>query len=562
MARRRSGRHTRRSRRTTPRRWLPFLALIAIIAAAVVVTAQTSEPEQTSLVIEAPSSELPVAAEPDALSTAWYCAGGTADGEGGAAELSVVIANVAERGTTAEVVVIGSNGERRRSSVKVPASGRTRVIGSEMLTSAWIGMTVEVLGGRATVEREVSGSLGVDVSPCSSTASARWYIPSGSTVQGAGEQLVLFNPFPDATSVDITFATDAGRRAPEALQGLSIPGRALRMVPTDSLPANRPELATIVTARTGRLVVDRVQTYDGSGEPVTGTGDDPVATDAPTGLGVTAAIPATASRWLFPQGINSPGTRTQLAIYNPGGRSAEVDVVVTHEDPERFGEVVPIELTVRGGDQQLVDLTDVAGIELGAGYTIDVRSLQGVPVAAEQLVFGAVPVAPPVDEAPEEEPPSEEPPSEEPPSEEPPSEEPPAGEEAPPDDEPVATSGLAVVAGSPVAADRWFLASRGASSDRTASVVVANPGAKAVTVRVDQVVKGNRSPIESATVRVPAGDRRVIDLREATINPALLVRADGHVVVSHSIVVDDGVGIAQSLATPMPETVVELPGTT
>jgi len=217
--------------------------------------------------------------------------------------------------------------------------------------------------------------------------------------------------------------------------------------------------------------------------------------------------------------------------------------VVTHEDPERFGEVVPIELTVRGGDQQLVDLTDVAGIELGAGYTIDVRSLQGVPVAAEQLVFGAVPVAPPVDEAPEVEPPP--------------------GEEAPPDAEPVAAvSGFAVVAGSPVAADRWLLASRGASAARTASVVVANPGAKSVTVHVDQVVQGNRSPVEAATVRVPAGDRRVIDLREAAVNPALLVRADGPVVVSHSIVFDSGAGIAQALATPLPETVVELPGPT
>lgn len=538
MARRRSGRHTRRSRRTTPRRWLPFLALVAITAGAAVVTAQTSEPDQTSLVIEAPSSELPVAAEPDALSTAWYCSGGTASGEGGVAEMSVVIANMAERGTTAEVVVIGSNGERRRTTVKVPASGRTRVVGSEMLKSAWIGMTVEVLGGRATVEREVSGPLGVDVSPCSSTAAARWYIPSGSTVQGASEQIVLFNPFRDATSVDITFATDAGRRAPQALQGLSIPGRTLRVVPTDTLGA-RPELATTVTARTGRLVVDRVQTYDGTGEAVTGTGDAPVATDTPTGLGVTAAIPATATRWLFAQGIDSPGTRTQLAVYNPGGRSAEVDVVITHQDPDRFGEVMPIELTVRGGDQQLVDLTDVAGIELGAGYTIDVRSLQDVPVAAEQLVFGALPVVPPTDAATGEAPPDE-----------------------PPAEAPVAASGFAVVAGSPVAAERWFLASRGASAARTASVVVANPGAKSVTVRVDQVVQGDRSPVEAATVSVPAGDRRVIDLREAAVNPALLVGADGPVVVSHSIVVDSGAGIAQSLATPLPETVVELPSTT
>lgn len=564
MARRRTGRHSRRIKRTTPRRWLPFLALVGVIVGAVVVTAQTSEPEAASAVVDAPSAELPVAAEPDALSTAWYCAGGTAQGDGGAAELSVVIANTAERGTNAEVVVTGSNGERRRTTVDVPASGRTRVVGSEVLSSAWIGMTVEVLGGRATVEREVRGPLGVDVSPCSSTAAARWYIPSGSTVQGAAESLVLFNPFPGATSVDITFATDAGRRAPEALQGLSIPGRALRVVPTDDLPAARPEMATTVTARTGRIVVDRVQTYDGTGEAVPGTGDDPVATDAPTGLAVTAAIPTTATRWLFAEAVNSPGTRTQLAVHNPGGRAAEIDVVLTHEEPLRRPEIEPIQLTVRGGDQQLVDLTDATGIELGTGYTIDVRSLQGVPVVAEQLVFGAVPVTPPSEVVTgEEAPPGEEPPpEEEPPSEEPPSEEPPAGEEAPPDDEPVATSGLAVVAGSPVAADRWFLASRGASSDRTASVVVANPGARAVTVRVDQVVKGNRSPIESATVRVPAGDRRVIDLREATINPALLVRAGGPVVVSHSIVVDGGVGIAQSLATPMPETVVELPGTT
>lgn len=525
MARGKTGRHTRRTKRTTPRRWLPFLALVGLTTGAVVVTGQTSEPVRTSAIVEAPSAELPVAAEPDALSTAWYCAAGTARGDGGAAELSVVIANLAGRGTTAEVVVTGSNGERRRTVVEVPASGRTRVVGSEILSSAWIGMTVEVLGGRATVEREVSGPLGIDVSPCSSNAAARWYIPSGSTVQGVAEHLVLFNPFPDATSVDITFATDAGRRAPRALQGLSIPGRALRVVPTDDLPAARPELATKVTARTGRIVVDRVQTYDGTGDTVTGTGADPVATDAPTGLAATAAIGTTATRWFFPAGINSPGTRTQLAVYNPGTRAAEVDVTVTYEEPDLLAEVEPIALTVRGGDQQLVDLTDVAGIVVGAAYIIDVRSIQGVPVVAEQLVFGAVPVAAPG----------------------PPAEAEPAA----------AVSGFAVVAGSPVAAGQWFLASRGA---RNPSVVVANPGARSVTVTVEQVVEGGRSKVEAATVEIPAGDRRVLDLREAALNPALLVRADGPVVVSHSLVANEGDGIAQALATPLPETVVELPG--
>ncbi|MDQ3462808.1 MAG: hypothetical protein M3471_07250, partial [Actinomycetota bacterium] len=62
-----------------------------------------------------------------------------------------------------------------------------------------------------------------------------------------------------------------------------------------------------------------------------------------------------------------------------------------------------------------------------------------------------------------------------------------------------------------------------------------------------------------ATVTVPAGDRRTVDLSDAATDTALLVRADGAVVVGRSAVVVGGTGIAWSLATPLPETVVELP---
>lgn len=530
MARRRAGRRARRVNRITPRRWLPFLALLAITAGAVVLAQQDSEPVPVGAVV-VPSARLPVAAQPDALSTAWYCAGGTAQGPDGPAELSVVIANEAGRGATADVVVVGSNGERRRTSVEVPATGRTRVVGSDILKSEWIAMTIEVLGGRATVEREVTGPHGVDVSPCSTNASARWYIPSGSSVRGATEQLALFNPFPDATSVDISFSTDEGRRSPRALQGLSIPGRSLRMVPAENFPARRPEIATKLAARTGRIVVDRVQIYDGTGDPAAGSGDNAVATPAPEGLASTAAIPALSSRWLFPEVIKSPGTRTQVAVFNPSGSEAEVDLVITYEQPDRSPPTEPVQLTVRAGEQRLVDLTDLADIAEGIGFTVDIRSLQGVPVVAEQLVFGAVPTAPAPDEAP-------------------------AGE-APPD-APV-TPGYAVVPGSPIAASAWLLASRGGSTARVASVVVANPGAAKVSVQVDQIVEGKRSAVKGATVTIPARDRRTLDLRAAAINPALLIRAEGPVVVGHSAVVADGIGVVWALATPLPETVVALP---
>lgn len=543
MARRQAARHARRVRRITPRRWLPFVALLAVIAAAVVVSRQEQAPDPVRDRPPAAATRLPVASRADALSTAWYCAGGSASGADGPAELSVVIANAESRGTTAEVTAVGSEGGQASTTVTVPASGRVRVVGSDLLTDPWIGLSVEVLGGRATVEREVQGPLGFDVSPCSANAATRWYVPSGSTIRGAQLDLVLFNPFPDDTSVDITFATDEGIRSPRALKGFSVPGRSVRVVPQDALPSRRPEVAATISARTGRLVVDRVQRYDGTGDPVAGTGDDPVASPAPVGLASTAAIPARAARWILPDAVVAPGTRTQLAIFNPGTRTARVDVVVVHEDPARYPEVEPIQLTIRPRSEDVVDLTQVVGISPGAPFSIDVRSLDDVPILAEQLSFG-VP-APEVVPAGE---PTEEPVEDA--GEEP-------GAEAPPAAEPV--SGFAVVPGAPVAATTWFFASRGSSSLRAATVVVANPGARAVTVEVAELTDGRRTDLTGASVTVEPGDRRVLDLAAGAASSALLVTADGPVVVGHQVLGVRGRGIAQALATPFPETVGPLP---
>ena len=62
-------------------------------------------------------------------------------------------------------------------------------------------------------------------------------MPFGATVRGATSSLALFDPFPDDTSVDISFVTDQGPRSPRALQAFVIPGRSLRAVPEAFLPA-------------------------------------------------------------------------------------------------------------------------------------------------------------------------------------------------------------------------------------------------------------------------------------------------------------------------------------
>ncbi|CAN5599596.1 hypothetical protein BH10ACT1_BH10ACT1_41220 [soil metagenome] len=537
MARRSAARHARRLRRITPRRWLPFVALLALVVGAVFVERDQDDPVAVAAAVAAPSASMPVAAVPGALSTAWYCSGGSARGEDGPAELSVVIANVSATGTRAQVTAYGSDGKRVRREIQVPANGRTRVVAADLVTADWASLTVEVLGGRAGVEREVKGPRGVDASPCSSTAAGQWLIPSGSTAIGATEDLFLFNPFPDATSVDISFATTEGNKAPRSLQGLLVPARSLRVVPSADLPARLPAIATKVTARTGRVVVDRLQTYDGKGDVVEGATDQ-ADTAAPQGIASTAAIPAPATRWFFPDAVNDEGTRTQLALYNPTGRQARLEVVIAYEDPGRQTAIDPIEVDVRAREQQIVDLTKTGGIETGVPYTIDVRSLDDVPIAAEQLRFGAsAPAAPAVEDG--------------------------AGEEQDPDAEEAPTAepvrGFAVLAGSPLAARSWLLPSRGASKAQVATVVVANPGLATVTVRVAAYAQGSRTAVADATVRIPGGDRRTIELGDPAANPALVVTASGPVVVGHAAVVRAGLGISASLGSPFPATVSELP---
>lgn len=542
MARRRaSGRHAR-NRRLTPRRWLPFLILIGVIGAGLALARHDPGPDPVRDRPASPGSLLPVAAEAGALSTAFYCGGGSALGSEGPAELSVVIAGAEGRGLVAEVTIIGSEGTVEVVSVDVPADGRVRVTAAEHLTAEWAAMTIEVLAGRATVEREVRGPRGFDVSPCATSASANWYIPSGSTLRGATEQLVIYNPFPDSATVDLSFATDEGNRAPRSLQGITVPGRSVKAIPAGDIPVRRPEVATRVRARSGRLVVDRLQIFDGSGDALIGVDEDPVATPPPVGLASTLAIPALAARWVFPDVALGADTRTQVAIYNPGSKDARVDVMVAYEDAQRDGEVEPIQLTIAPRRQAVVDLTEQPDLLSGVPFTVEVRSLDGVGVAAEQLGYGApqlssrpVPVAGDSTDAPVEAGETEAPPE--------------ASAGIPPVD------GFWVVPGSPVGATGWFLASRGTSSERAARVVVANPGPGSATVEVAELLEGRRQPLPAATVEIPAGGRRALNLSEAEAASALIVTANGPIVVAHTVLARAGQGIAQALATPLPETV-------
>lgn len=506
----------RRRRGLTPRRWLPFVALSALVAGATIIEpgAPTVAPERVDASLDA--ERLPRVTRADAISSAWYCAGGTARGESGPAELSLVLANVDEVGATADVTVHGPDGELGTTTLEVPANGRARLAAGELGEAEWVGATVEVRGGRVAVDREVRGPLGFDASPCATEAADRWYVPTGATVRGADLTLSFYNPFADAASVDVRLATETGLREPRALRRLSVPAGSVRTVRVGEIVTNRAELAASVVVSAGRVVVDRVQTYDGTGDPlVDALGEESlVASVPPAGLVSTTAVPVRADRWVLPSARISEGVRTQVVVYNPGGRQAEVDVVLTYEEPERNPEIEPIQLSIPPGQRATVELAEVADLLPDTDLSIDVRSLEGVPVVAERASF--------------------------------------YGEAA-------SRQGVAIGLGSPVAATEWLVVQAGGTRQRTATVQVVNPGPSTATVVVEQATGAARSELPDGTFELAPGDRRSIDLADAAAAASVVVQADQPVVVASSLSLIEGPGIGIAPAFPFPEATEELP---
>src|SRR5207253_9988262 len=101
--------------------------------------------------------------------------------------------------------------------------------------------------------------------------------------------LALFNPFPDDAVVDISFATDQGRAEPRAVQGLPVPAGSTVLVNAHDVVRRRAVAAASIVARTGRLVVDRLQAFDGSA--------------GRSGISLTLAAARGANAWYFPDGL-------------------------------------------------------------------------------------------------------------------------------------------------------------------------------------------------------------------------------------------------------------------
>lgn len=528
-------------------RWPGVVVLVGLVVGAYAVDQdherEVTEPADAATPLEA-QGYLPVAAPGDAITSTWYCPGGTvgeadvpvnesltdatttpAPGEdaatttttvpetdlGGAtsieADTTIVVANAGDGELSGEVTIYPSRGPKVTVDLTVPAADRTVVHLGDEVREGYAAALVEVDGGNVAVEQRVEGPEGADVSPCATQPSGTWFFADGQTTADALELLVFFNPFPDPAVIDVTFRAEDALRTPQEFEGYVVPARSVVVENVDDFVSRREHVSTSVVARTGRLVVNRLQQFDGSVE------------DRGLDLALGAARPAPS--WYFPEGLVTQGVSESYVIYNPGDTTAEVDLVLEVDEVDRIGAIEPFALHIppEGYEEVVVSDEERVGTALADAEGDDVLrhgahvvSVNDVPVVAERVVAGA--------------------------------------EGSP-------REGVDLLLGAPLLTEQALLA----ASARNETLIVQNPSSASPAQITVRTLDGGALSEPSAAVEAPPAGRVLLDLVELGVSDdrPVLIESDRPVAIERSLVIGDPRDLSAAIAVPLAGSVSEPP---
>jgi hypothetical protein len=470
------------------------------VAAALGAGSRTDATSGTRTADRAIAAAVPTVADPDALSTTWYCPEGTS-APGGRANETILIANVGDRDARADVTVMpGGQEDPKSQRVTVPRGAQVRVPVANVLQATeqpdeaglivGPGVAVEVFGSQSVVEHEIDGDVDFAVGPCARHAGRDWYFAAGTTERGAEQNAALFNPFADDAIVDVTFATDAGFIAPADLQSLVVPRRSRVTVPIGNFVRRQAEVATHVHVRTGRIVAERSLSFTAENE---------------TRRGLTLSLGATspASSWSLPAVVPEAGASHAALVANFDTAATEVEVAARFEGDTA---ATPQPVPVGARSTAAVDLSSFAAS--GMPFAVEVQATRAPPVVVEELAWWGPPGA---------------------------------------------AAGSATVLASPVRATGWTFAAGRLTPEGDATVSVFNPGRSRATVNLLAYAPGGSA--EPAGVRelaAPAGKQVRFNLGELGVAPdqVVVVRADAPVVAFRRILGPTGASLASGVASP------------
>ena len=307
---------------------------------------------------------------PTGVVNTWFCPGGS--GPSGVAELTVQMANGSEEPRTVTVSVLPGGSavqEPAMFEMDIEPRGRALLQPSESVPGAdWVGVMVEAKGSDVVVEQILTAPQGgVGRSPCLTRVADSWVVSNGATRSAVERErfvVMLLNPFPDVAVADIELVADVGR---DSIDGLVIPAQRVVAVDVTTEVTVASTVAAFINLVSGRVAASWIQIADG---PIAGRG----TRTAP-------AVAGAADLWHLPVASVGASRRDVVAVSNPSTSDvAEVDVEILAEDPEI--EVSPIEITVRPGRTVLIDLSEQGRLDGIGHFSVAVRSLAAVPVAA------------------------------------------------------------------------------------------------------------------------------------------------------------------------------------
>lgn len=352
-------------------RWRRPLAVIGLGLVLATPAAVDRLVERPSAAVENATEAInPSATASSAGASTWFCAGGrtTADNT---ADLTVTIANPTDAEVPGRITWFagGVGREPVVEPILAAAHSHLEMAAPEQIAGGPVAALAEFDGGGIAVDHRISGPLGGAIAPCSSSANAQWFTADGATTIDAKTTLSIFNPFPEDALLDIRFVTDRGSAVPAALQGVSVAARSVYDLNVGDYVRRRSRVAAIVRARTGRVVVERTTTFDGSGKSK-GTTVSPASSEAsPT--------------WYFASGRSTSVLRERYTLFNPTRSpvTAIIDVVV-----DGVAGVEPFEIDVPSlGSAELVPGSEPR-IPRDVGYSVVVTTDNGAAIVVERTV--------------------------------------------------------------------------------------------------------------------------------------------------------------------------------
>lgn len=325
---------------------------------------------------------MPVALPLESATSTWFCGGGSGKADSPLA-LTLLLTNRAAADSATTITVRSETGSAKVRKVMVPGYGTLAMRASDVLAAPWVAAVVESIGGGVVADQRLGNADRATVAQCASGSSASWYFAGGDTERGSSEKLVLFNPFQNLVTADVSFLTPDGLRQPQSVQGIPVSAGSVKVIDVADVENRRSDLASMVTTRMGRLVVWRAQTFDGSGPVIDGA-------FPPSGISAALGSPAALSRFTLPTAVTGQGVAPRLILSNPGTADSTVRLTITPDDPATNGQPTPITVKVPSSSVHVLGVRDFQQVPAGVPFTIR-GTATGGPIVAELWLDGADP---------------------------------------------------------------------------------------------------------------------------------------------------------------------------